>query len=91
MLEEIHLIFWGRVQGVGFRAIIARYAEKYGLKGTVKNLENGTVEVFGAGKRSALESFVKAIKDHKGVLSIEKIEMEYSPLKKEYPDFHIIS
>ena len=44
-----HIIFSGRVQGVGFRFTAQRIAERYGLTGFVRNLPNGTVEMFAQG------------------------------------------
>ena len=35
----------GRVQGVGFRAWTVRRAERLELRGTVRNLADGTVEI----------------------------------------------
>ncbi len=44
-----HIIFSGRVQGVGFRFTARRIAGRYGLRGFVRNLPNGTVEMFAQG------------------------------------------
>jgi len=44
-----HIIFSGRVQGVGFRFTARRIVEGYGLRGFVRNLPNGTVEMFAQG------------------------------------------
>ena len=40
-----HYLISGRVQGVGYRAFVKRTAEQIGLRGTVKNLRDGRVEV----------------------------------------------
>lgn len=43
------LIVIGQVQGVGFRISCAREAERLGVGGSVKNLDDGSVEVIAAG------------------------------------------
>jgi acylphosphatase len=40
------LILAGTVQGVGFRAIVKQYAQYTKIKGRVRNLEDGTVEIY---------------------------------------------
>lgn len=42
-------IIRGRVQGVGFRYFTRVVASDLGLRGTVRNLRDGTVEVYVAG------------------------------------------
>lgn len=44
-----HVIYKGRVQGVGFRFTTQRIALRYELTGFVKNLPDGTVEMFAQG------------------------------------------
>ena len=39
----------GRVQGVGFRFFAVRVAEQIGVKGYVRNLDDGSVEVYAIG------------------------------------------
>ena len=45
----MHFLVRGRVQGVGFRWFVHREAAELGLRGTVRNTDNGEVEVVVAG------------------------------------------
>ncbi len=58
-----HIIISGRVQGVGFRRHVFQEAQKLELKGWVRNLFNGCVEVLVEidDKREAL--FLAAVKE----------------------------
>lgn len=46
----------GRVQGVGFRHWTARNARELGLRGTVRNRDDGRVELHVAGTREDVET-----------------------------------
>lgn len=51
----------GRVQGVGFRWWTRREAEALGLRGTVRNREDGSVEVVASGDPGALDRLRSAL------------------------------
>lgn len=61
-IKEIIAIFKGRVQGVGFRATIRRYALHFQLVGTVRNLNDGSVELVAQGDNETLQALIEAIK-----------------------------
>ncbi|MBL8016512.1 MAG: acylphosphatase, partial [Ignavibacteria bacterium] len=46
----VKIVVSGRVQGVGFRYFIARYASELGLTGYAKNLFTGEVEIIAEGR-----------------------------------------
>ncbi len=43
-MEAIEVKFYGMVQGVGFRAHVRKRALELGIKGYVKNCDDGSVE-----------------------------------------------
>ncbi|HJS22400.1 MAG TPA: acylphosphatase [Steroidobacteraceae bacterium] len=51
----------GRVQGVFYRATVARRARELGLDGYARNLPDGRVEVLACGSPAAIESFMSAL------------------------------
>lgn len=88
--EQLHVIFHGRVQGVGFRWTITDYAERYQLKGTAQNLRDGSVEVYAEGAKESLESFLNEVQNDPGIARIESVNAEYKRATHGYQDFRII-
>ena len=70
----------GRVQGVGFRFFAQRLASGLGLKGTVRNLADGQVEVYAIGEEKTLSTLRKQLETGPG--HVERIEERDAPLKK---------
>ena len=62
MEAKIHMVVEGLVQGVGFRWFVARKAEALGLKGYVRNLYDGNVEIEAEGDRSLVEEFLRDVR-----------------------------
>ena len=58
-----HVIFKGRVQGVGFRWTARRIALGYDLTGYVKNLPDGTVEMLAQGDIKEIQGCLDEIAD----------------------------
>ncbi|MDX9739994.1 MAG: acylphosphatase [Gammaproteobacteria bacterium] len=54
MTECTHCIVSGRVQGVSYRVLTRRKATELGLAGWVRNLPDGTVEVYAQGGPEAV-------------------------------------
>ena len=50
----LHFLVQGRVQGVGFRWYVNREAGELGLRGWVRNTEEGDVEVVASGSEADL-------------------------------------
>lgn len=83
-----HVIFRGRVQGVGFRYTAHRAASHYGLTGFVKNLPDGTVEALFQGTAANIGACMDEIADHLGGY-IREITANRRPVNPQYHDFKI--
>ncbi len=64
----------GRVQGVGFRWWTHRTASGLGLRGTVGNCPDGTVEVHAAGDFETLEAFADELRGGPPLARVEGVE-----------------
>lgn len=53
-MTAIRYVVTGRVQGVGFRWFVRSAASRLGLRGYVRNLPDGSVEVVAAGAATVL-------------------------------------
>ena len=51
-VHRVRLVVTGRVQGVGFRWFIRNEATSLGLSGTVRNRDDGAVEIDAEGDRA---------------------------------------
>jgi len=56
----VRLIVSGRVQGVGYRYWAVGEAGRLGIEGWVRNLTDGTVEIFAAGTAESLDRLAEA-------------------------------
>lgn len=61
------VIFEGRVQGVGFRYTVKDLARGFEVRGWVKNLPDGTVELQVMGETDEVESFIREIAEESNV------------------------
>ena len=83
-----HIIFKGRVQGVGFRYTVHRVAGRYDLTGYVRNLPDGTVEALLQGTASGIQACMDDIREHFSGY-IRDVKMTNQPVNPQYHDFRI--
>ncbi len=78
----------GRVQGVGFRWWAQRQARSLGLRGSVRNCWDGTVEVVLAGPANAVQQMMERLEDGPPAAHVVRLE-ELPPPERVPEDFLI--
>ena len=58
-MKRVKIKIFGVVQGVGFRYFTFRNAKNLGLKGYVKNLEDGSVEALFEGENEKIKKMLE--------------------------------
>ncbi len=86
---RLRLIVRGRVQGVAFRFATIDEAESLGLKGWVRNLNDGSVEIVVEGPRSQLELLAAWAHQGPRMARVTEVSQEWSEFKGEFRDFRI--
>ncbi len=83
-----HVIFSGRVQGVGFRYTCHRIAMRYELTGFAKNLPDGSVELLIQGHPRDVADCLADIKESFGgyIRDTKAVDLPPDP---RYSDFRI--
>jgi len=64
----------GRVQGVGFRWWCLRVADVLGVRGSVRNRADGTVEIRAAADPSTLTAFEGRLRSGPSLARVDEIE-----------------
>lgn len=72
------IIFYGNVQGIGFRYVANVVAEKYGLYGWVKNNKDGSVTLVLEGLQESIDLMLNYLKQffRENINQIEEKEEE---------------
>ncbi|HKS66227.1 MAG TPA: acylphosphatase [Candidatus Acidoferrales bacterium] len=74
----------GMVQGVGYRFFATRSAERLGIAGWVKNLEDGRVEVYAVGSEQELKDFRLELERGPRGAMVEDIREEDAAVDAEF-------
>ena len=89
MRKQAHVVYSGRVQGVGFRYSAREVACGFEVTGYVRNLPDGRVELAAEGDEEELKGFLEAI--HQSQLSsyIRGEDVSWRPASGEFTRFEI--
>jgi len=78
----------GDVQGVGFRMIVKRWASEFRLGGYVRNIPDGSVEIYVEGPRYLIDRFTETLK-LESPTQILDIEVKYTN-PRGFKEFYIV-
>ena len=82
------VLFFGHVQGVGFRDTVFSVAKHFNVTGHVRNLPNGSVELVAEGSPGEIRRFLEAIRNRMAGF-IDREEISESPSTGESIGFEI--
>ncbi len=79
--KRMRVLVEGRVQGVFFRANTKKKAEKLGLSGWVKNLDDGRVEAVFEGEGKGLQEILSFCEIGPKLAKVEDVSVEYGEVE----------
>ncbi|MBI3358807.1 MAG: acylphosphatase [Nitrospirae bacterium] len=85
-----HIFINGQVQGVGFRNFAQRYAFLLSLKGFVKNLSDGRVEIEIEGERARIDLFLEHLHRGPSLSKVIDLEVSWTTASDRFRDFSIL-
>ncbi|HSW01809.1 MAG TPA: acylphosphatase [Sedimentisphaerales bacterium] len=84
-----HVVFRGRVQGVGFRYTSRQIASHYAVTGFVRNCPDGTVEMFIQGEPDEIDNCIADIQSEFAG-HVRDTQIEPAAFSPRYTDFRIV-
>ena len=88
-ITSYHLIIKGRVQGVSYRNWTFNNANQLGVKGWVKNLENGDVEAHFEGDEDKVKQLINACYEGPNFANVTTIN-QTKTTPQNFTDFQVL-
>jgi len=90
-MKELETTIYGKVQGVGFRAYTKKQAQKLGLVGWVKNMDDGSVRCVAQGSKDDLDTLIDHLKSGPYFSEVTDTDIRISDtLQDQMSDFRIV-
>ena len=89
MEKQVRIVVHGRVHGVGFRAYTQATAAQLGLTGTVRNRDDGTVEIVARGGEAAVDKLIAWARRGPSMARVDRVDIEQQDQKVDWPDFRV--
>ncbi len=90
MKKSVKLIVKGTVQGVFYRQFCKENADKLNVKGFVRNLENGDVEVVLEGDSDEVDMMIRLCRKGQKYAQIRNVEVEEKKWGGEFEGFKVL-
>jgi acylphosphatase len=87
--KRLHVLYSGRVQGVGFRYTAKTVATGFEVTGIVRNLADGRVELIAEGLKDELEGFQQAIRESGLGSLIAREDVTWEAAENQFRAFEI--
>ena len=87
--QELHVYVNGWVQGVGYRYFVVNTALALGLRGYVRNVSDGSVEVLAQGTRPNLERLLTMLQRGPAAAEVNRIRTHWGQPTEHLSGFHV--
>ncbi len=87
--KTLHARVSGMVQGVGFRYSTLMRARRLGLRGYVRNMPDGSVEVVAEGETERLEALRRWLSQGPSGAYVRNLDARYADYQGVYRDFSV--
>ena len=87
--KRMTVVFYGRVQGVGFRYTVCQIAERFMVTGYTRNLPNGEVKLVAEGNEQELVDFLNGIRNAPIGRYVTKEQVRWTSATGKYENFGI--
>ena len=85
-MATAHWIVVGKVQGVGFRWFVREQARRWGVRGWVRNLPDGSVEIAASGADENLAGLLAAVRRGPEGAAVDAVQSGQRPPVDELPE-----
>ncbi len=87
-MKRARIFVSGIVQGVGYRWYVEDRARERGLKGYVRNLSDGRVEIIVEGEEEKIESLIRSLWKKRWA-RVDNVQVDWEDYKGGFEDFRI--
>ncbi len=87
--QRVHIRVEGRVQGVGFRLFTVKEARRRSLRGFVRNLPNGDVDIEAEGPPVEISEFVERVREGPPGAVVAQVSTDSRPARGEEASFNV--
>ncbi len=88
-MERVHILVSGKVQGVNFRAYTVEKGRELGVKGWVRNLDDGRVEILVEGEENKIENLIRFCHSGSPSARVKEVYMERESYQGDLENFQI--
>jgi acylphosphatase len=88
-IRRVHARVRGRVQGVAYRASTRYEAQRLGLVGWVRNMEDGSVELEAQGPADVIEALIAWCRKGPSLAQVTSVDVDELPADGSARDFEV--
>ena len=91
MKKAVRVYYRGIVQGIFLRNFMKEHADKRGIKGFARNLEDGRVEAWFQGDSEMVDEMIEVCRIGPRHSQIKKVETKEEKWQDDFKEFKILS